>query len=383
MSETDIIIEGEGRNASTLELFFDLVFVFAITQVVSFVHHDPTVGGFAQGALLLWLLWWTWSNYTWTTNWTGTDSVQIKLFLLGAMGATLLMALVVPDAFGDSSAWFGLTYFVVRMLAAGFYFVASKVHTEQREAFFKFFPISMVASGLVLVGGLVGSPWLVVLWIGAAVLDILSAANAGKAAWSIDAKHFAERNGLFIIIALGESVVAIGLTAAGADRDVAHVAALVVAFIGVAALWWSYFDRAAVLSEAHFKTLPERDKGRFARDAYSILHYPLVVGVVFYAVAAEDVVSHPLDPLSPQSRFAMATGAALVMLSIVASAYLAVRRVPLERLVAALLLIALAALGDPLEATWFAAFVALILVVALTFEHRRWAKPAVDLAAAN
>jgi low temperature requirement protein LtrA len=363
------------RNASTLELFFDLVFVFAITQVVAFVHHDPTVTGFAQGALLLWLLWWTWSNYTWTTNWTGTDTVSIKMVLLGAMGATLLMALVVPDAFGEASAWFGLTYFVVRTLAAGFYFVASNGHKSQREAFFKFFPISIVASGLVLIGGFLSQPWLGVFWVASAAIDIVSAANAGKAAWDIDAKHFAERNGLFIIIALGESVVAIGLTAAGAERDLVHLTALVASFVGVAALWWSYFDRAAVLTEAHFKTLPKNDKGRFARDAYSILHYPLVVGIVFYAVAAEDVVSHPSDPLSPQSRFAMATGAALVMLSIVASAFRAVRRVPQERLVAAVSLIALAAFGDPLEATWFAALVAAILVIALSFEHRRWKRP--------
>ncbi len=115
----NIVRGGAERNATTLELFFDLVYVFAITQVVGFIHHEPTAVGLAKGAFLLLLLWWTWSIYTWTTNWTGTDTAAIKLFLLATMGTTLLMATAVPDAFGESSTQFGITFFVVRLLAGG------------------------------------------------------------------------------------------------------------------------------------------------------------------------------------------------------------------------------------------------------------------------
>jgi low temperature requirement protein LtrA len=309
--------------------------------------------------------------YTWTTNWTGTSSTSTRLFILGAMGTTLLMALAVPQAFGDGSRWFAVTYFAVRVLASGLYWVASKSHPEQRAAFYTFFPLAGAASVLVLIGGFLEPPWLGVFWVAGAVLDIVGAVNAGKGSWAIDAKHFAERNGLFIIIALGESVVGLGLAATGAERDTPHITALAIAFVGVAAIWWSYFDRAAPRMEAHLTQLTGQERGRFARDAYSILHYPLVVGIVFYALALEDVVAHPTDPISPEGRFAMAVGVALVLLSVVGAAYRAIRRIPTERLAAAVILIALAWLSGSMDAQIFASIVTAILVVSLAIEHIR------------
>ena len=265
---------GTDRNASTLELFFDLVYVFAITQVVSFVHHEPSALGLAKAAFLLLLLWWTWSIYTWTTNWTGTDSAPIKLFLLATMGTTLVMATSVPDAFGESSQLFGITFFLVRLLAGGLYWVASAEYPAQRKAFYTFFPISQAGATLVLIGGFLEGPWLWAFFVAGAALDIFSAISAGRGTWAVDAAHFHERNGLFIIIALGESVVGVGLTFAHAAKDSIHTTALIVAFIGVAALWWSYFDHAAPYLERYFIGLDGYERGRFARDAYSFLHYP-------------------------------------------------------------------------------------------------------------
>jgi low temperature requirement protein LtrA len=220
--------------------FFDLVYVYAITQVVSFIHHDPTWVGLAKGAFLLGLLWWTWSIYTWLTNWTGTASVPIRLFLVTTMGTTLIMAIAVPDAFGDSSVIFGVTYFAVRILAGGLYWVASQDYPDQRAAFYTFFPISTSGAALVLIGSFLEGPWLWVFFIGGAALDVGSAMTAGRGTWAMDAAHFSERNGLFVIIALGESVVGIGLTAAEVAVDMTHVLALLVSFAGVALLWWSY-----------------------------------------------------------------------------------------------------------------------------------------------
>ncbi len=165
-----------------------------------------------------------------------------------------------------------------------------------------FAPTAMLAAGLVLVGGWLDTPWLTVLWVGAALLDMTAAAFAGRATWAIDAPHFAERNGLFIIVALGETIVGVGLTAAGVERDAIHIVAIVIAFLIACSLWWAYFHRAALVMEHAMSTGLGRVPGRIARDAYSLLHYPLVVGIIFYAVAAEEIVAHPDEPLEDFGR---------------------------------------------------------------------------------
>lgn len=365
----DAVRGGNERNSSTIELFFDLVFVYAITQVVTAIHHDLSLVGLAQGAFLLGLLWWTWTVYTWTTNWSGTDGASIRLFLLAAMGATLFMAMAVPDAFGEGARWFGIAYFTVRLLAAGFYWVASKTYPEQRAAFFTFFPLSFFAAFFVLVGSFLESPWLWILWIAGAALDVFSAINAGKGTWAVDAKHFAERNGLFVIIALGESVVGIGLAAAGVERDLVHTTAIAMAFVTAAALWWSYFDKAAPNAEAHFENTHGKERGRFARDAYSVLHYPLVVGIVFFAVAAEEVVTHPSDPLGTIATTALALGVILVLLAMVAVTYRAGGMILTARIIAAAFIVAVGWLGASLPAITLAAIVTMIVVATLIWEH--------------
>jgi len=291
------------------------------------------------------------------------------------MGGTLFMAMAVPDAFGEGSRWFGISYFVVRVLAAGFYWMASKPFPEQRAAFRTFFPLSFLASLLILIGGFASGPWLMGLWIASALLDLFSALNAGRGTWAIDATHFAERMGLFVIITLGESVVGIGLTAAGVERDLVHTAAIAVAFTIVAGLWWSYFDKAAPYVEQHFVSLHGKARGRFARDAYSLLHYPLIVGIVFFAVAAEDIVAHPDEALEAASRFALTVGVALVLLAIVATAFRAFRRITIERSTAAAIIIALGIVAGSLTALALASLVATVLVGALVWEHlHSWTK---------
>ncbi|MCL1692657.1 MAG: low temperature requirement protein A [Actinomycetia bacterium] len=369
MTDSHPVRGGTQRNASTIELFFDLVYVFAITQVVGFIHGDPSVYPLASGAFLLFLLWWTWSIYAWTTNWTGTESTSIRLFLLTAMGVTLLMALAVPDAFGDGSRWFAVTYFIVRVLAAGFYWVASKDFPEQRAAFFTFFPMSFVAAFLVLVGGFLAAPWLAVLWIGGAALDVVSVVFAGKGTWAVDAKHFAERNGLFVIIALGESIVGIGLAARSEALDPVLIPTVGIAFIVAAALWWSYFDRSAPHAESYFLSTEGQERGRFARDAYSVMHYPLVVGIVFFAVSAEDVVAHPTEVFAHTSRLAMSLGVALVLVSLVVIVFRSTRHVAVARLVAAFAVMLLGWLGGSLTAGAFTTVVAAILLITLASEH--------------
>lgn len=364
----DEVRGGTGRAATFLELFFDLVYVFAMTQVVGLIHADPTPEGLAKGALLLMVMWWTWSIYTWTTNWTGTASVSIQLFLLAAMGTTMVMAIAVPEAFGQQSELFGTTLFIARVLAAALYFSASKDFPNQRAAFMTFFPVSFLAALLFLVGGFLEGNWILGFVVAGVAADLVGAINAGRGAWAVDASHFAERNGLFIIIALGESIVGVGLAASQAPIDLAHLTALVVAFVGVAALWWAYFDRAAQYAEERIAELTGQPRGRFARDFYTFGLFPLVVGIVYFAVGLEEVVSHPDEPLSMVNRFAMGAGVALVLLGIVVGKWRGQRLVRGEMLLAAALLLALAWIGLPMSALAFSLLVIGILVVTLIVE---------------
>ena len=359
------------RAASTLELFFDLVYVYAITQVVGLLHDGHSLGTLAEGALIIWLLWWTWSIYTWTTNWTGTDGTRTRLFLLATMGVTLLMALTIPTAFGDGSVWFGVTYFIVRLMASALYWFSSKRHPAQREAFMTFAPTAMLAAGLVLVGGFLDTPWLTVAWIGAALLDLTAAAFAGRGTWAMASHHFAERNGLFIIVALGETIVGIGLSAVGVERDAVHIAAIAIGFTIAASLWWAYFHRAAVVLEEAIVHAVGKEPGRIARDAYSILHYPLVVGIIFYAVAAEEIVAHPDEPLEQFGRFAFSLGVSMALLAIAAAVFRVTRRVPTIRIGTAVAIMAVGAVAGSWDAVAFAAVVAVIVVASLTWTQLR------------
>jgi low temperature requirement protein LtrA len=368
---TEPQMRSEDRPAATLELFFDLVYVYAITQVVGLLHDGATLGTLAEGALIIWLLWWTWSIYTWTTNWTGTDETPTRLFLLATMGMTLLMALTIPTAFGDGSLWFGVTYFIVRLMASALYWYSSKDFPAQREAFMTFFPTSITAAGLVLVGGFLDTPWLTVLWVGAATLDLVAAAFAGRGTWAVAGHHFAERNGLFIIVALGETIVGIGLSAAGVERDVVHIAAITIGFVIAASLWWAYFHRAADVLEQALEAATGRESGRIARDAYSLLHYPLVVGIIFYAVAAEEIVAHPDEPLEQFGRFALSLGITLALLAIAAAVFRVTQRAPTIRIGTAVIIMAIGAVAGSWNAVVFAAVVALVVVGSLTWTQLR------------
>ncbi len=287
----------------------------------------------------------------------------------------------VPDAFGEGSVWFGVTYFAVRVLASGFYWVASKDHPVQRAAFITFFPLSFVAASLIMIGGLLDTLWLGILWVIGAGLDIFSAINAGKGIFAIDAKHFAERFGLFVIIALGESIVGIGLAAAHVPRDLIHLVGLGIMFVVAAGLWWSYFDKAAPLVETVLAQRTGQARSRFARDAYSILHYPIIVGIVFFAVAAEDVVAHPEAPLSTTVAIAMALGITMVLASITASVFRIIPRVFLLRTATGSGLIVLVWLTDGIDAIGTAAIVAVVLVAELIWEQtRHWRSTSAETA---
>lgn len=365
----------ERMRASTLELFFDLVFVLAITQVTALLRDDHTAAGIGRGLVILLLLWWAWSVYTWITNYTGTDLTLVRLSLLGAMGASMIMATGVAGAFGSAGPWFAISYMVVRLFGQLGYWIAARDDPLRREALLTFLPLATIAPVIVLAGGFVDDPARTWVWVAAIAVDAAGAINAGRGTWDVAPLHFAERNGLFIIIALGESIVAVGLGAIGAERSIELLLALSLGFLGAAALWWSYFQHAAPKAERHLVAADVKERGRFARDAYTVLHFPIVLGIVLYAVAIEEAVAHPLHHLGDFGRYSLAAGMALVLLAIIAATYRASRRIPRERLLAAAGLLLLAGVGEGMNALWFVAVSDAVVVLALLAERVARHKP--------
>jgi low temperature requirement protein LtrA len=371
------------KKTSYLELFFDLVFVFAITQVTALVLHDPTRAGFLRGALVLALVWWAWGGYTWMTNAIDIESFGVQFAFLAAMAASFFTALGVPGAFGDDALWFAVPYVVIRVLQVVVYVWGLRDDPAHQAAIRKLAPWFLVAPALVLLGAFLDGEARTILWALSLVVDVGGALTVGSAGFRISPAHFAERYGLFVIIALGESIVAIGVGAVEIERDATFAVGVLVAFAGVAALWWSYFDIPALGVERALRAVPENRRAPFARDVFSILHYPFVLGVIFYAVGGEKTLEHPGDPLSTAGRWALGLGIALTLVGIAAVRYRAIRRVAWERLAGAVVVLAAVVVLRELDAVWLAAVAVAILLATLAVETARLRESRTALHAAD
>jgi low temperature requirement protein LtrA len=362
-------IEEVERRTSYLELFFDLVFVFAITQVTALMLDDPSAAGYAKGALVLGLVYWAWSAFTWATNAIDLGQPLHRLGYLLAMGASFGMAIAVPDTFSGAAEWFVVPLFVVRMLHLALYIHGLAEDPEHRAAILKLTPYFAFAPVVILVGGFVEHDLRVALWVAAIAIDVGGALRMGAGAgFRISPAHFAERYGLFIIIALGESIVAVGSGLADHPEDLAFAAALAVAFLGVAAIWWAYFDfTAAVLARALARRPPEV-RGPLARDIFTICHYPMVLGIILFAVAAKKTVAAPGEPLSGAGRFALGAGLAVFLLGFAAGRYRVVRHVAYERLATAAACALAVVLLPDVDGLALMAIVVGCLVAGLTWE---------------
>ena len=330
----------EERKTSYLELFFDLVFVFAFTQVTALILEDPSARGFARAALVLAMVWWAWSAYAWMTNAIDVDNVPTRLIVFAGMLAGFFMALAVPDAFQDGAAWFAVAYFVVRVLNTTLFTWGVRGDRGNLMASLRLAPWFVGAAFIALVGGFVDSDYRAWVWLGSLLVDVVGTLTVARAEWRVSASHFAERFALIVIIALGESIVAIGVATSHLERDRTHALSIVVAFAGVVALWWAYFDFTAIAAERTLRRASPRARNTLARDVFTFFHYPIVLGIILYAVAAKKTLEHPLDPLSAAGRWALGLGIALFLSGFVLARFRAIRRVAWERLAAAALALA-------------------------------------------
>jgi low temperature requirement protein LtrA len=355
------------QEVTPLELFFDLVFVFAITQVSSFVSDDATWTHLLQGLAILAVLWWAWESYAWLGNTAASDDGAVRVVLLSAMGAMLIVSLAVPGAFTDDALIFGFAYLTVRLLHLGAYWLLSRDDPTLRALVGRLASTAIPGAALLVLGGALHGTARTVCWIAALAIDYGGLAMRGVEGWRVEPGHFAERHGLIIIIALGESIVSLGLGASGLDLDARIVAGALLGVAISAALWWAYFDVVAIVAERRLREAPHERQIRLARDSYTYLHLPMVTGIVVFAVGVKRTLEVSGD-LPAVPAWALCAGVALYLVSLSAFKRRNVGSWNRPRLVAAALLIALAPLATELPALLSLALVALIACALIAYE---------------
>jgi low temperature requirement protein LtrA len=369
---------GEQRTTS-LELFYDLAFVFAVTQVSHLLLDDLSWRGAGRAALALLVVWWAWNYTTWASNELDTDSTGVRLMLLAVMLASLLLAVSIPEAFGSRALLFACSYAAIQVGRHLFLtYVASERGTIERRRAARILAWLAASSTLWVLGAAVGGTARIWLWLAALAIDyggplvlyrIPGRPPLDGSAWTVQTAHFAERFQLFLIIALGESIVLTGATTAELELDAARAAAFALAFISTAALWWLYFDYAARIAERRLALAQDAERTLAARDAYTYLHVVLAGGVILSAVGAEIVIAHPREALGTAETLAVVAGPALYLLANALFRLRLAHSIAWKRLAGAAACLAAAALGGALDALWLAAVLDAILVGVIAAER--------------
>jgi low temperature requirement protein LtrA len=357
------------QSVTPLELFFDLVFVFAITQVTSLLSETPTWTGVLHGMLVLTALWWAWAAYAWLTNTVDSDEGLVRIAMLAAMAAMLVVSLAVPQAFGEDGVLFGVAYMAVRVLHLALYAIAGKDDPDLLGAVLRLAPTAVLGPSLLIFAGFLDGREQVGVWILALALDYLGPAVIGRGrGWRVSVEHFAERHGLIVLIALGESIVAIGVGATEIELTVGVVAAAVLAIVVVSGLWWLYFDVAAIIAREIVSKATGVEQARLARDGYSYLHMPMVAGIVLFALGLKKTLGDVGEPLDTVPSFALAGGVALYLLAHCAFFLRLSRRLFRRRFIGSLMLIALIPAATVLPALISLALVGAVCVFVVAYE---------------
>ena len=357
------------RRVTPLELFFDLVFVFALTQVTGFLADHLTWIGMLQGATLLVVLWWAWGGYSWLTNAVPAEEViSARLVILTAMAAMLVASLAVPDAFGQYGVLFGLAYFVVRLLHVVLFVLATGNTPETQQAFLRLTPGFLLAPALLIPAGFVDGFAQGTLWAVALAIDLGVSLVRGVSGFRVHAGHFVERYGLIVIIALGESIVAIGVGASGLELGAGVVLAAVLGVALAAALWWAYFDLFVLVAERRLSEAKGAERARLARDSYPYLHLPMVAGIILVALGIKTTLAHVGDPLGTIPAVALCGGVAIYLLGHNAFRLRDVGSVSVPRLVVTILCCALIPVAVSVPSLVTLAILAGLMCVLAAFE---------------
>ena len=366
----------EDFTADPVELYFDLAFVFAFAQLVSFLHAEHSLEGVARAALLFLMVWLPWTQFTWSANAISSSARVVRFLFLVATVATMPMSASVKAAYGDGGLLFALSMAIIFMMALAAMISGLPNTSSVRESALRYAAPVTVAVLIFAAGGLFTGTTRIVVWLIGVAVMIYSTTSAGGSEWMVRPGHFAERHGLILIIALGEVIVAIGLPVAetlleGETIGTPTLVALVLAGVFAGLLWWSYFDRVQPALEHRAEDLEGGQRGRFARDAYTYAHMPIVAGIILTAVGLEDAALHPDEPLSLAFRMIMFAGITLFIGGISIAAYRAFGVYPFERMLAVAVLAVFFLLAGSLHAVWVIVIVDIVGIAGLLAEHFR------------
>jgi low temperature requirement protein LtrA len=356
---------GAERRTAPVELLWDLVFAFAITRVTTLLAADLSWGGFGHATLALALVWWAWSAFAWVTNAQDPDAPSVRATLLGASVLIFIAGLALPRAFGGEAPLFAGTYAGVRLLHLALYVDASRRGQASLSAIAGFASTACIGMALLVAGSLAGHAVRIALWVAAAAIDYAGPAwltrDRLRQLQEVAVAHFAERYSLFVIICLGESIVAIGIGASGQPLSTAVVAAVTAALLITIGLWWTYFDRFAAVAEERLRR--HDDPVIAAADAYSYLHLVLVAGIIIFAVGARIATARAALHLSAGERAALCGGVAAYLVGHAVFRLRMVRRIHYPELIAAALSVVVFAVTGGLPGWAVAAVLTLVLAL--------------------
>jgi low temperature requirement protein LtrA len=306
------------HRITPLELFFDLVFVFAFTQVTVVFSEESTWTGLGHGLLILAATWWAWASYAWLTNSVDAGEDGVLAAILAAMAAMFVAALAVPEAFGDHGVVFGVAFLIVAVMHLALYALSSRSEPELFAAILRIAPASLVGTSLILAAGFVDDPAKSVIWIAALTVGFIGPLLGGIGGWRLAPAHFVERHGLIVIIAIGESLVAIGVGARSTDLDSGVIVAALLGLVVVTSFWLAYFDFFPIRAQQLLVERHGTERVAFARDVYSYLHFPMVAGIVLFAFAMKVTIAHVGRELDTIPAVALCVGPAVYLLGFVA-----------------------------------------------------------------
>jgi low temperature requirement protein LtrA len=367
------VLRSEDR-VTPLELFFDLVFVLAITQCTALMADTPTWAGLAKGLLVLGVLWWSWVGYAWLTSVVDPEEGVVRLTMFAAMAALLVASMCVLRAFDNLALLFACSYGAVRVAQIVLFVVASRDDAALRHSVVGLAVSTAIGVGLLVCASFADGFFQGSLWALALLLDMGGPLVIDAGGWRLVPGHFAERHGLIVIIALGESIVAIGIGSnAGVDAGV--VAAAVLGIAVASALWWLYFDVVALVAERRLSNAAAgRERNEIARDSFSYLHFPMVAGIVLLALGLKKTLAHVEDPLEVVPAVAALGGTALYLLAHVAFRWRNVHRFSSQRLLCAGVLVALVPLATVVPALVTLSMLVAVLSALIAYEAVRFAE---------
>ncbi len=367
---------GEHHRVTFVELFFDLVFVFAVTQISHTMVTHLTPFGAAQAVLMLMAVWWVWIFTSWVTNWVDPDQPPVRLMLFVLMLAGLILSTSLPRAFGEAGLAFAIAYVVMQVGRSLFMLWATRQHHRANFLNFQRITAWLILSGLFwIAGGMAEGNIRFVLWLVALLIEFAGPSagfwtpglgGSATADWAIEGGHMAERCGLFVIIALGESVLVTGATFATLEWTWVNLAAFASAFGGSVAMWWIYFNIGA--EKASHNISHAADPGRLARANYTYIHILLVAGIIVCAVADELTLAHPLGHADAAAAAAIVGGPAIYLVGNLLFKWSVYGRPPLSHMVGLALLGLTIPLGTSIAPLALGAAATAILITVAVWE---------------